>query len=73
MQNSVMMFTFSVFDHILLGQIWSKISKLFKVKFDAKANSNMQIPMVVFIFSVLEWKSPFWANLVEKIKIVNLS
>ena len=72
MQNLVMMFTFSVFDHILLGQIWSKNSKLFKMKFDAKTNSNMQIPMV-FIFSFLEWKSPFWANLVEKIKIVNLS
>ena len=69
MQNLVMMFTFSVFDHILLGQIWSK---LFKMKFDTKTNSNMQIPMV-FIFSFLEWKSPFWANLVEKIKIVNLS
>ena len=71
MQNLVMMFTFSVFDHILLGQILSKNSKLFKMKFDTKTNSNMQIPMVFFSF--LEWKSPFWANLVEKIKIVNLS
>ena len=33
----------------------------------------MQNSMVVFNFSVLEWKHPFWANLVEKIKIVSLS
>ena len=29
--------------------------------------------MVVFTFSVLDWKHPFWANLVQKIKIVSLS
>ena len=29
--------------------------------------------MVVFTFSVLDQKDPFWANLVEKIKIVSLS
>ena len=27
-RNSMMMFNFSVFDHIFLGQIWSKNSKL---------------------------------------------
>ena len=29
--------------------------------------------MVVFIFSDLEWKYPFWGNLIQKIKIVSLS
>ena len=29
--------------------------------------------MVVFIFSVFDWKYPSWGNLVQKIKIVNLS
>ena len=33
----------------------------------------MQNSMVVFTFSVLDWKYPFWANLVQKIKIVSLS
>ena len=42
--------------NIFLGHIWSKNSKLFKVKFDTKANSNMQNSMVVSILSVLDWK-----------------
>ena len=29
--------------------------------------------MVVFAFSVLDWKYPFWANLVQKFEIVSLS
>ena len=33
----------------------------------------MQNLMVVFIFSDLDWKYPFWANLVQKIKIVSSS
>ena len=57
----------------ILGQIWSKNSKLFKVKFDRKSNSNMQNSMIVSILSALDWKYLFWANLVQKIEIVNLS
>ena len=34
---------------------------------------NMQNLMVVFIFSDLDWKYPFWANLVQKDKIVSLN
>ena len=34
---------------------------------------RMQNSMVVFIFSVLNRKHPFWANLVQKIKIVSLN
>ena len=33
----------------------------------------MQNSMVVFTFSVLDRKHPFWANLVQKIKIVRLN
>ena len=29
--------------------------------------------MVMFTFSVFDWKYPFWENLVQKIKIVSLS
>ena len=32
----------------------------------------MQNSMALFIFSVLDRKHPFWANLVQKIKIVSL-
>ena len=32
----------------------------------------MQNSLVMFIFSVLDWKYPCWANLVQKIKIVSL-
>ena len=59
--------------NIVLGQIWSKNSKLFKVKFDTKANLNMQNSMMMFTFSVFDLKYLFWANLVHKIKIVRLS
>ena len=33
----------------------------------------MQNSMMLFIFSIFEWKYPFRANLVQKIKIVTLS
>ena len=56
------------------GQIWSKNRKLFKVKFDKKTNSDMQNSMVVSVLSVLDRISyPFWANLVQKIKIASSS
>ena len=45
----------------------------FQLKFGTKTNSNMQSPMVVFTFCVLDWKHPFWANLVQKLNIVSLS
>ena len=35
-------------------------------------NSNMQNSMMLFTFFVFEWKYPFWANLVQKVKIVSL-
>ena len=36
-------------------------------------NSNMKSSMAIFTFSVLDWKYPFWENLVQKIKIISLS
>ena len=45
----------------------------FKLKFGTYSNSGMQNSMVMFILSVFDLKYPFWANLVQKIKIVTLS
>ena len=45
----------------------------FKLKFATSTYSNMKNAMVLFTFSVLDRKHPFWANLVHKIKIVSLS
>ena len=58
----------------LFVQVWSKKNQncQFKLKFGTYNNSNMQNP-VAFLFSVLDGKHPFWANLVQKIKIVSLS
>ena len=39
-------------------------------KFDPKSQHNL---MVMFPFSVFDWKYPFWANLVQNVKIVHLS
>ena len=52
------MFTFSVFDwKYLLEKFGPKNQNcLSKLKFGTKANSNMQITMVVFILSVLDDK-----------------
>ena len=45
----------------------------FQLEFSSKNYSNMQNSMVVFTFSVLEWKHYFWANLVQNINIVSFS
>ena len=33
----------------------------------------MQHSMVVYIFCVFDWKYPFWANSIQKLKIVGLN
>ena len=43
----------------------------FKLKFGTYTNSNMQNSMVMFIFFVFDWKYPFEANLVQKVKIIS--
>ena len=45
----------------------------FKLKFGMYSNSNMDNSMVIFNFSIFDWKYPFWVNLVQKFKIVSLS
>ena len=45
----------------------------FKLKIGTYNNSNMQNSMVMFIFFVFDWKYPFWANLVQKVKIISWS
>ena len=45
----------------------------FKLKFGTETNLNLQNSMVQFSFSVLSQKHPFYANLVQKVKIVSLS
>ena len=57
----------------LLGKLGQKNQSCqFKLKFGTYTNSNMQNSMVVFTFSVLDRKHPFWENMVQKIKIVSL-
>ena len=56
----------------LYGQNWLQNSKLFKVKFAIKTNSNVWNWMMMFSFSVFDLKYPYWPNLVQKIKIISL-
>ena len=56
-----------------LGKFGPKNQKcLFKMKFGVQTNSNMMNLMVMFNFSLLDWKYIFWANLVQKTKIVKM-
>ena len=76
MQNSMVVFTFSIFDrkYLLLGKFGPKNQNYeFELKFDAQTNSNMHNSMVMLTVSVFYQKYPFWANLVQKNKIVSLS
>ena len=45
---------------------------LFKMKLGILTSSNILNSMVMFTFSVLDWRHPFGANLVQKNKIVFL-
>ena len=45
----------------------------FMLKFGTYTKVNMQNSMVMFIYFVFDWKYPFGANLVEKIKIISWS
>ena len=46
---------------------------LFKPKFGTQTNSNMQNTMMIFTLFASDWNSPFWTNLVQKIKILSLT
>ena len=114
MQNSLVMFTFSVFDQkYFVGQIWSNRLKLsvktevwyihwfdyaefnggvhfswftmeipfwgkfvpenqncqFKLKFGTKTNWNMQNSVVLFTFSVFDWKYCFGENFILEAEV----
>ena len=62
-------FFFFFFDTVLERK---RLNRQFKLKFDTWANSNTQNLMVVFILC-FRLQILFWANLVQKIKIVSLS
>ena len=67
---------FSNFDEIysFLGKFGPENQNCqFKLKFGMQTDLNMQSSMVVFIFSDLDWKHPFWVNLVQKVNIASLS
>ena len=74
MQNSTVMFTFSVFDWKY--SFWANLApkfKIFKVKFCTSLIRICTIQWWCSLFSALLRKYPFWANLVQKVKIVSLS
>ena len=65
-----------IFRFPLFTKFWSKQKNpncQLKLKFGSLTNWNMQNSVVMFTFSVFDWKCPFWANLVQKFKIVTLS
>ena len=50
-----------------LGKFGQKTQNCqFKLKFGTQTNSNMQNSMVMFTFSLFDWKYLFWVNLVQK-------
>ena len=59
---------------IFLGNFCSKNKDCqFKLKFGTQNNWNMQNSLAMYTLSVLDQKYPFWANFVQKVKIVSLS
>ena len=41
-----------------------------RLKFNISAALNMESSIVMLTFTVLDWKYPFWANVVQKSEIV---
>ena len=65
-QNSMVMFTFSVFDqkYPFLGKLVAKLQNyFFKGKFGTYTDSNVQNLMLMLTFSVFALKYPFWTKL----------
>ena len=76
MQNSMMMFTFFVFDQkYFFGANFAPKNQnyYFNLILGTYTNSNRQDSVVMFTFSVFECEYPFWANVVQKVKIISLS
>ena len=74
MQNSMVVITFCFKpEKPFLGKFGPENQNCqLKLKFGTKTNSNMQNSMVMFAFSAFNHNYPFWANLVQKSKIVCL-
>ena len=69
----ILIFSINKIFCIFFWRIWPKKQNcLFKIKLGIYTNLNMLNLMVMFTFSVLDWKYPFWANLVENTKTVCL-
>ena len=68
------LFLFLIGNTFFLGKFGPKSqSYQFKPKFGTNTNSNMQNSIVVLNFFVYGQKCSFWANLVQKVKIISLS
>ena len=73
MQNLILLFCFGS-ETQLLGKVGQKKQNCqFKLQFGTLTNPHTQNSLVMFTFSVLQRKNPFWANLVQNIKIFSLS
>ena len=67
------MFTFSILDskYALFGKFGPKNRNCnFKLKFHIWTNLNMETSIVMLNFFALDKKHTFWANLLQKIKMV---
>ena len=73
MQSKVQFFCFRLETSFLDKFGPKNQNRQYKLKFGTWSNWNMQDSVVMFTFSVFYWKCPFWVNLVQKIKIANLS
>ena len=72
-QNSMMLLTF-LFSIPFLGKFGLKNQNYqLKLKFGTYTNWNIQSSTVMFTFSVFDQKYPFWANLLQKVKIISWS
>ena len=72
MLNSIVMFCF-IAEILILGKFGPKnLNCLFKMKTGTGSNLSMLNMIVIFTFSDLDRKHLFWANLVQKFKIVCL-
>ena len=77
MQNSILMFNFSVLDwkySFYTNSVRKKQIFQFKLKFGTKTNLNIQNSMLILVFSsILDRKFFFLEDLLQKTKIISLS
>ena len=77
MQNSILMFNFSVLDwkySLYTNSVRKKQIFQFKLKFGTKTNLNIQNSMLILVFSsILDRKFFFLKDLLQKTKIISLT